>query len=84
MVLSQCKITNPKEEKKWRLKNGEEIVEDELEIAESFNKFFVDKINNLKDNIDGNQKKEPLAKLKEKMKPCINVTGKPIHLLFGK
>ena len=36
---------------KWRLKNEGEIVEDELEIAETFNKFFVDKINNLKDNI---------------------------------
>ena len=68
MMYEMNDITNPKEEKKWRLQNGEEIVEDELEIAETFNKFFVDKINNLKENIDVNQKKEPLTKLKEKMK----------------
>ena len=39
-----------------------------LEIAETFIKFFVDKINNLNDNFDVNQKREPLTKLKEKMK----------------
>ena len=38
------------------------------EVAEAFNKFSVDKISNLKANIDPNFVKDPLTKIAEKMK----------------
>ena len=61
-------VTNPKKEETWKLKEGEETIEDEEKIAEIFNKYFVDKIENLKDNIDQEYVKNPTEKLKEKMK----------------
>ena len=38
----------------------------EKEIAEEFNRYFVDKISGLKKNIDPNRIKDPLEKLQEK------------------
>ena len=40
----------------------------EQEVANNFNQSFVDKISNLKANIDPNQVKDPLEKLEEKLK----------------
>ena len=43
-------------------------IEDEREIAEIFNDYFIRKIEDLKDNIDSTQIKDPMVKLKEKVK----------------
>ena len=51
----------------WKLKDGGKETEDEQEIADTFNKFFVDKLANLKKNIDPEMKKDPLEKLRKKM-----------------
>ena len=45
--------------------NGTKIT-DELEVAESFNNFFVKKIADLKEGIDPNMKTDPLEKLAKK------------------
>ena len=39
----------------------------EQEVANSFNQFFIDKISNLKTNIDPSQVKDPLDKLEANM-----------------
>ena len=59
-------VIKPREGTKWTLKEEEKIIEDEKEIAETFNKFFVEKIANLKKNIE-DLKKDPLEKLKKRM-----------------
>ena len=41
---------------------------DEQQIADSFNSFFIEKIDNLKKGIDPQYSEDPLAKLKEKLK----------------
>ena len=43
-------------------------VTDEAKVAESFNKFFVEKISNLKASIDPSYVKDPLSKIEEKVK----------------
>ena len=43
-------------------------ITDEKEVAEAFNKFFIDKISNLKANIDPNYIKDPLTKIEEKVR----------------
>ena len=43
-------------------------VTDEQIVADIFNTFFVKKIEDLKDKIDPNQKRDPLEKVKEKVK----------------
>ena len=43
----------------------EDELEDELEIANTFNKFFIEKISNLKNNIDTSIKQDPLTPLKK-------------------
>ena len=43
--------------------NYQWIISEDLEVAESFNKYFVDKIESLKENIDKNLITDPLAKL---------------------
>ena len=48
--------------------SADEDITDETEVAEAFNKFFVDKISNLKANIDPNYVKDPLSKIEEKVK----------------
>ena len=40
----------------------------EKEVAEAFNRYFVEKIENLKANIDPNSVQDPLIKFSEKMK----------------
>jgi N-acetyl-beta-hexosaminidase len=65
-------VTNPQKEKEWRLKIVEKESEDKTEIAETFNQFFGEKIQKLKENmaknIDQTYVKDPLIKLKKKMK----------------
>lgn len=61
-------IIKPKEDKKWMLKEGDQEVLDEKEIAEIFNKHFIEKIESLKDNIDKTMQRNPTEKLKEKVK----------------
>ena len=61
-------ITKPNNNSKWKLKNDKgEDIEDEKEIAETFNSFFVTKIENLKATIDESIKDDPLKLLKKKV-----------------
>jgi mevalonate kinase len=63
------KVLNLKKENNWGIeKEDGEIVTDEKEVAEAFNHYFIDKIENLKSNIDQNMVEDPLARLKKKMK----------------
>ena len=62
------KSLNPKKKNQWKLKEGEEVIGKEEEIANIFNNFFIEKNSLLKDGIDQKYVKEPLAKLKKKMK----------------
>jgi hypothetical protein len=59
-------VIKPKEKIQWKLKEGEEVIEKEEEIAKIFNNFFIEKISLLKDGIDQKYVKEPLAKLKKR------------------
>lgn len=59
--------TAPNKETAWKLKEGENVVEDESEIADIFHNHFISKIASLKEGIDKEYIKEPLKKLKQKM-----------------
>ena len=48
---------------------GGVTIEDDLEVAEIFNSFFVKKIETLKDNRDVSMIEDPLNRHKQKMKP---------------
>lgn len=61
-------VTNPKSESKWTLEENGEKVEDDLKIAEIFNEFFINKIKDIKDNIDQTKVEDPFIRLEEKMK----------------
>ncbi len=37
------KSLNPKKKNQWKLKEGEEVIEKEEEIANIFNNFFIEK-----------------------------------------
>ena len=51
------------------MREGEEEITDEKEIVEIFNDFFIQKkIEGLKNNIDPTKIKDPLEKLKDKIK----------------
>ena len=50
------------------MREGEEKITDEKEIAEIYNDFFIKKIVDLKNNIDPTKIKDPLEKLKDKIK----------------
>ena len=60
-------IIAPNSETSWKLNEAGKILEDEKEIAEVFNEYFVEKIEKLKENIDKRYVEEPLEKLKKKM-----------------
>ena len=70
------KVTKPKEDKQWALKEGEEEIRDEKEIAEIFIQFFIQKIEDLRDNIDATQIRDPTKNLQEKVK------AKRLHFTF--
>ena len=56
-------ISNPRNETSWKLKTDNGTTDDHQKIADEFNKFFVDKIVNLKANIDKDYVEDPLSKL---------------------
>ena len=62
-------VLNPKKENDWKVinKDGTQVTE-ELEVAEVFNEFFVEKVNQLKNGIDPIMKEDPFVRLQEKMK----------------
>ena len=62
-------VTNPRKENEWKIKIKEEIISDEMIIANAFNDFFVTKIQKLKDSIDKDYIEDPLKKVRTKMKP---------------
>ena len=61
-------ITNPKKETEWSLKMENGVITDKQQIADHFNKFFVEKIQKLKDNIDNEYVEDPLERLSQKTK----------------
>ena len=60
-------VIKPKEKNQLKLKDGEEVIAKEEEIANIFNNFFIEKISLLKDGSAQKYVKEPLAKLRKKM-----------------
>ena len=61
-------INTPRSESNWTLIDNNITITEEREIAETFNNYFVEKIANLKARIDPNRVKEPLNKLKNKVR----------------
>ena len=44
-------IINPKKENEWSIKGeNDDVITDKVEVANAFNKFFISKIEKLKDN----------------------------------
>ena len=66
-------VLNPGKENSWKI-TGEsgEVIVDEVEVAEAFNDFFIDKIEQLKNSIDKTLVEDPLLRMKEKMKNNTN------------
>ena len=60
-------VLKPKEKSEWKLIEGEQVIENEEQIGNIFNNFFVEKIFLLKSGIDQKYVKEPLTKLRKKM-----------------
>ena len=60
-------VLKPKEKSEWKLIEGEQVIEDEEQIGNIFNNFFVEKIFLLKSGIDQKYVKEPLTKLRKKL-----------------
>ena len=61
-------VSNPNKERKWKIKTEEDVVlTDEKQIAETFNDYFVNKIDTLKEDIDQSLICDPLDKLAKKM-----------------
>ena len=60
-------INAPRREVSWTLTENNQTITDEKEIAEKFNHYFIDKIEELKDRIDPNMVRDPLGKLRAKM-----------------
>ena len=55
-------------ENEWRINNKDsQLLTDELQVAESFNEFFVEKVELLKQGIDKTLVEDPFTKLKQKM-----------------
>ena len=61
--------------------NGE--VSSDHEVADLFNAFFVKKIEDLKEKIDPNQLRDPLEKVKEKVRNKSVLYSKSDWLAFG-
>jgi len=56
-------VIKPKEKCQWKFVEEEQEIEDEAQIGNIFNNFFVEKISSLKSGINQKYVKEPLAKL---------------------
>ena len=67
-----CKVVDdvlpPRKENEWLLKEGDKLIKDKQQIADTFNTFFIDKIEDLKANIDPEFIEDPLARLEAKLK----------------
>ena len=61
-------IMKPQSNTKIILKSAERDITEDTDVATKFNKYFVDKIENLKAQIDPDFIEDPLAKSKEKVK----------------
>ena len=61
-------IISPTQEKVTSMKIDNKVTDDPEIIADAFNKFFINKIADLKEKIDPNLVSDPLSKLKEVMK----------------
>ena len=61
-------VIKPKDQSSIKLNINGKIINDEKEVAEKFNEFFVEKIALLKQDIDKTLIKDPLEKLANKMK----------------
>jgi hypothetical protein len=64
-------ITSSKSSSTISLVENGKKTEDEKEVAEVFNSFFVEKIQDLKNNIDQSKVEDPFIRLREKMEPKI-------------
>jgi hypothetical protein len=60
-------VTNPTQDQKWMLKEGENEIIKEDQIAEVFNEYFINKIEDIKENVDKEYMEDPLKRLKAKM-----------------
>ena len=62
-------VINPRKENDWNVLNEKgENVTAEKEVAETFNDFFINKVEDLKRNIDPGHVEDPLARLSGKLK----------------
>ena len=61
-------VTKPKKDRTWTLREVETEITDDKAIAEIFNNYFIQNIENLKDTIDETQSKDPTKRLREKFK----------------
>ena len=60
------KIVKPKSDNQIIINSPEGPITEEAKVADAFNKFFVDKIESLKERIDPNSITDPLTRIKEK------------------
>ena len=60
-------MTNPKTDTKWKQKDNDREINNDREIAEVFNHYFKNKIEELKANIGQEYVRDPLEKLRNKM-----------------
>jgi hypothetical protein len=60
-------VIYPQVKKSLTVNEDGKIIEDEKEIGNIFNSFFIEKIINLRENIDQTMVTDPTEKLKEKM-----------------
>ena len=60
-------VIAPRVKSQWELNEDGLMIKEEQEIANTFNKFFVSKIQNLRTNINQNYVEDPLEKLRKKM-----------------
>ena len=59
----EMKSIKPKEKNQWKLKEGEEVIEKEEEIANIFNNFFIEKFHYLKMELIKSMSKNHLPNL---------------------
>jgi hypothetical protein len=58
-------ISKPSGNNTITLTEGNSVIDDESEVAEKFNKFFIDKIKKLRGKLENLPKSDPLSKMKE-------------------
>ena len=58
-------IVKPKSDDRISINTQDGLISEEADVADSFNKFFVDKIEKLKESIDPAVTRDPLMKIRE-------------------